>query len=280
MRSSKHISVDSDHYTYDYFMHAGGGSEYLKKELGEIYRRVADLDERLTKNIARKVVLDLGCGRGELIREYAKRGNICYGVDYAEAAIKIAQKTMNDLQKEERKNVYLKRMDLKDIDFKDNMFDVIFMLDVVEHLYPWELDIIVPKIYKMLRHNGVFIIHTYPTKWLNDCVFGTMSLLGIRPTSKHIHPNVQTVFSTKKMLRKCFGNNINVWCEKRPKFWNQNLSADYNIIIKKIAYLLDFIYDNRFFSKVLMLPLLRHFFSTDVWAVAIKKDKLINLRKL
>jgi cyclopropane fatty-acyl-phospholipid synthase-like methyltransferase len=271
MKNNKHLSVDSGQYTHAYFMHAGGGSEYLNNELGEIYARVMGMVENLVKDTDKKVILDVGCGRAELLKEYAKNGNICYGVDYAEAAIQIAHKTMDDLPEEKRKNVYLKRMDLKEIDFKDSMFDAVFMLDVVEHLYPWELDIIIPKIYTMLKTGGVFIIHTYPTKWLNDCVYAAMGLLGIRPTSKHVHPNVQTVFSTKKMLNNCFSNHINVWCEKRPRFWNQNLSADYNIIIKKIAYLLDYIYDNPFFSKVLMLPLLRHFFSTDIWAVALKK---------
>ncbi|MDD5005791.1 MAG: class I SAM-dependent methyltransferase [Candidatus Omnitrophica bacterium] len=272
MGNHKQPSVDSAQYTHDYFMHAGGASEYLNNKLGEIYIRVMGLSESMTKNIEKKVILDLGCGRGELLREYAKRGDICYGVDYAQSAVDIAKESINALPKEQKENIYLIQKDLKEIDFKDNMFDVIFMLDVFEHLYTWELEIIIPKIRKMLKPNGVLIIHTYPTKWLINTIHFIMGILGVKSSSKHLHPNVQTAISMKRLLIPVFGSSAKIWYEKRKAFWCQNLGPDYNLILKRTAELLDIICDNYLISKVLTLPVLRHFFSTDIWCVARKNN--------
>ena len=113
--------------------------------------------ERLLSNLhlKGKVVLDIGCGRGEVVNYCAKKGaKIIIGIDFSEYAIKIASKLNRD-----NSNVKLIKLEAKDIKFRDK-FDIIFMLDVIEHIPDKEMQLIYSKIYSALKNKGILILNT------------------------------------------------------------------------------------------------------------------------
>jgi len=73
-------------------------------------------------------IIDCGCGNGAII-DYMWRKNTNFtGVDISELGIKIAKKRLAG------KDVNLKVMDLENLKFKDNSFDLVFSTYVLEHL--------------------------------------------------------------------------------------------------------------------------------------------------
>ena len=77
-------------------------------------------------------VVDLGCGRGEMVTVCRALGSMATGLDYASAALEIARDSSEHLP------VVRAAMDAQPL--KDATYDVAFSLDVVEHLTPRELE--------------------------------------------------------------------------------------------------------------------------------------------
>ena len=80
----------------------------------------------------------MGCGRGEIVLHCARQGMQAVGVDYSTEAIAVAEKAKGTHTSAEQKRMQFICNDVENIEFTEP-FDRIFMLDVVEHLYDWEL---------------------------------------------------------------------------------------------------------------------------------------------
>lgn len=220
-------SVNSKIYDTDYYLHDGYN--------GKIENFIASLDNpsyRMKKEVdlanltEGNRVLDIGCGQGHIVYACAKKGCIVDGYDYSKDAIALAQQAKKNLPQALQKNVTLTNGDVKNI-AEDKHYDVIFMLDVVEHLYDWELTELFAKIEKLLHpEHGRLIIHTSPNKWFIDIIFPLKRILSFPKTllrgkkiyyernkyfyDREMHVNEQTPFSLTKHLRKF---NAKVWCE-------------------------------------------------------------------
>ena len=97
------------------------------------------------------VYLDCGPADGELTIKVAKKigTNNIYGIDRDSVYVIKAKK----------KGIEVKRGDLnKRFPFKDQMFDVITGIEVIEHLY--DTDIFLREIYRVLKRDGYAIIGT------------------------------------------------------------------------------------------------------------------------
>lgn len=105
-------------------------------------------------------VLDIGCGRGELVCYLAKTGSIAYGIDYATAAIDIAQELRKSLPKSVQSRVKFVKADCVRLPFKDGTFNAVFMIDLVEHLTPGQMRKTLDEAYRVLKFGGKLIIHT------------------------------------------------------------------------------------------------------------------------
>ncbi len=80
-------------YSEDYYLNDCGGFDDFKKSNGKVIdQRLQDVFYLVNPSKDEKI-LDIGCGRGELTYALAATGADVIGVDYSEAAIKIAQKT-------------------------------------------------------------------------------------------------------------------------------------------------------------------------------------------
>ena len=167
----KRAAVDAAEYDEAYFLAAAEGHrEFVESRgsrLGARFRRVLALaDVRPGQR-----VLDIGCGRGELVLQCALRGAHAVGIDYAEAAVRIAAEAIAPYPEEVRARCQVLAMDARRLEFEDGSFDTVLMTDVVEHLAPTELDAVLAEVRRVLRTGGRLVVHTSPNRLLLDVVY-------------------------------------------------------------------------------------------------------------
>lgn len=138
-------------YDSDYFQGKGFDRtvDYLKEySAGDAaeYRRMLDLIGRY-KNGGR--LLDIGCGMGAFLDIALKGGWDVYGLEVSEYAAGLLKKRFRD-------NII--NSSIKDGLFKNNYFDAINMMEVVEHLIDPIGDLKI--IRKYLKQEGVLIVQT------------------------------------------------------------------------------------------------------------------------
>jgi ubiquinone/menaquinone biosynthesis C-methylase UbiE len=99
-------------------------------------------------------ILDIGCGTGKNVEAFSSLGEV-WGLDNSKEAIMFCKKRG------------LKNLKLGNLDktgFKDGYFDVVTMLDVLEHLE--DQDKALNEIKRILRPNGILIITVPAFSWL------------------------------------------------------------------------------------------------------------------
>mgnify|MGYP001156736574 FL=1 len=256
-------SLPAELYDEDYFLSACEGFDEFKLTRG------SQLSPRLKKSLEcaniepGMKVLDIGCGRGEIVSACSKLGAYTYGIDYAPAAVNISR-----ISKENNNQVSL--ADAKSLPFPKHYFDRVLMLDVVEHLFPWELEKTFQQVFRVLKHDGLMVIHTAPNAWydlyaypfvrLFRTIVGQGHLYPANPRALNVsinldvHVNEQSALSMWVNLRKS-GFNSKVWLDS-PKL-NRNESLLLSIIRK-------------FLFRV---PPFRWFFQREVFAVARRKAR-------
>lgn len=156
--------VPSELYTRKYFTTDCDGYDTFMESTDTIPERIREALDT-AGDLKGRSVLDLGCGRGELVREAALRGAIVTGVDYADAAIELARELLSGVDPDVRARIELLKADAGNIPFPGGSFDVVFMVDVYEHLTPREIEAVLEQIKHILKPSGVLIIHTGPNTW-------------------------------------------------------------------------------------------------------------------
>jgi SAM-dependent methyltransferase len=163
--------VDPDVYTDDYYLTNCHGYEDFAasggRQVGPRFVKALSLAGEL----GGKRVLDVGCGRGELVLQSAMRGAEAWGIDYADAAVAIAQRALDGADPALRGRTHVQRMDVKALEFEDAFFDVVYMMDVVEHLYPAELSQAFDELRRTMRPAARLILHTSPNTVFERMVY-------------------------------------------------------------------------------------------------------------
>ncbi len=163
-KSRKCDPVPPELYTREYFTTDCDGYDLFIKGSQELPPRIREpLD--MAGDLKGRWVLDIGCGRGELVCEAANRGAHAVGIDYAEAALELAKERLSEMDPELKKRVEFLQSDAKNLPFPDGSFDRVFMLDVYEHLHPHEIASVLHEIHRVLRPGGRLVIHTGPNTW-------------------------------------------------------------------------------------------------------------------
>jgi cyclopropane fatty-acyl-phospholipid synthase-like methyltransferase len=274
MTKEENKSLPSTLYTEEYFLTACEGYDvFLESEGQHLSRRlkeaftVADVQAGMR-------LLDIGCGRGEIVRHCINLGVEAYGIDYAEVAalmtrdvIALERKALaaND-RREATINAGVCRSDAKRLPFPRGYFDRVLMFDVVEHLYPWELHQAMLEVSRVLKSSGRFIIHTAPNRWYDAYAYPWVrrwrTLLGqgqlypkdpraITPVNQDVHVNEQDILSLRRAL-KMAGFKGKVWLDSPPQNRQENF---FMAALRRLAF---------------GAPPFRWFFERELFAVAEK----------
>ncbi|MCI0713829.1 MAG: methyltransferase domain-containing protein [Chloroflexi bacterium] len=257
-------------YTEEYFTTACEGySEFLDSEGEHLSRRLKAAFELATIEPGMRV-LDVGCGRGEILLHCARLGADAYGIDYAPVAMSLSKKLLEKVEEEGiTSQVGISQADAKHLPFPDGYFDRALMFDVVEHLHPWELDEAMREVYRVLKPEGRFIVHTAPNVWYDRYAYPVVRffrrLMGqgseypqnprafLVNQNQDVHVNEQSWWSLRRALRRN-GFDGKVWLDSPP----QNRTE--NFLLAAIRYIL--------FKWIPM----RWFFEREVFGVAAKNN--------
>lgn len=101
-------------------------------------------------------LLDIGCGYGQLIYWASQICQSVVGIDMDEGRRRDYEKYAYP---ELKKKIDYRLMNIDDFEPREK-FTIITMMDVIEHLYPHQLDALLPKIYNSLEHKGRFVTFT------------------------------------------------------------------------------------------------------------------------
>jgi cyclopropane fatty-acyl-phospholipid synthase-like methyltransferase len=262
-------SLPPDLYTEEYFLTACEGyEEWIASEGEHLSRRLSAAFE-LAAVEPGMCILDVGCGRGEIVRHCARLGADAYGVDYAPVAVRMTRDLIASEQDAPPPGkMGVARVDAKKLPFADGSFDRVLMFDVVEHLYPWELHDALVEIGRVLKPQGRLIVHTAPNKWYDQYAYPIVRLVrtmmgqgaqypknprqfGVA-VNEHVHVNEQSQFSMHSTLAKA-GFSSKVWLDSPPQ--NRRESAILALARQVLFDLVPF----------------RWFFQREVFAVAAKK---------
>lgn len=262
-------SVPASLYDEEYYLTNCGGYEEFNATNGEVLSLRLSRALEIGKVAQGERVLDLGCGRGEILLHCRRRGASVVGIDYSQAALRIARGLFAN------NNGYLNQPTLiegnvRRLCFAHNSFDVVFLLDIVEHLYPWELEDTLREVKRVLRPGGRAIIHTAPNRTFVDYGFryytrfwhalinrllGKNQVLDLRPgLSPLIHVNEMT-FSEMKCFLVPF---------PQSRVWLEVFLGDRRTLRSLIRGML-----THLVPLSLFWPLDR-FFAYWIWAVVIK----------
>lgn len=164
-------TVNQAYYTKEYFLHeCSNFAEFARSKgtlLGDRFQVLLPyLDIKPKMNI-----LDIGSGRGEMCIFAATRGATAVGVDYSKAAIEIAEKAVALQSAKIQKRVSFIRQPVIEMNFKPRSFDYIISCEVLEHLYPEEIEVMLKKVKTYLKPGGKIIFHTAPNAWFNNFTY-------------------------------------------------------------------------------------------------------------
>jgi len=157
-------SISPRIYTKKYYLSSCLGFEEFKtSKLKKVNKRVVEFANLVP--IKKGVnILDLGCGRGGLAIECARRGANVIGIDYSKDGIALAKLASKSQRKEIKDRVNFYVMNSKRLKFKKDFFDAIISFDVFEHLYDEELQKTMREISRVLKPKGTLLVHTEPNK--------------------------------------------------------------------------------------------------------------------
>lgn len=153
-------SVDQKKYSKEYFVNNCEGHEdwqsfgasVLSPRLEECFKLA-----RIKKGIK---VLDFGSGRGEMAYQAALKGASVIGLDYSTEAIKLS----NKIKPPRSGKLSFHLLKGHKLPIRNHSIDVIFFVDVIEHLYPEEVRVILSEFKRILVPGGKIIVHTAPNK--------------------------------------------------------------------------------------------------------------------
>ena len=113
---------------------------------------------------AGETVLEIGSGRGELLRACAARGAATAGIDYAADAARLTRATCAP-------ETSVAQADATALPFAGASFDKVFLGDVLEHLTLAQAGRMLEEAHRVLRPGGTLVLHTSPNLLFIRLVF-------------------------------------------------------------------------------------------------------------
>ncbi|MFC1959957.1 class I SAM-dependent methyltransferase [Chloroflexota bacterium] len=268
MSDQKRPTVPPDFYTEEYFRTACEGYDEFNLSEGDHLSRRLKAAFELAEVQPDMTILDVGCGRGEILRHCTALGANAYGIDYAAVAVDMSADVIERSTEIATGKMGVGQANARQLPFQDASFDRVLMFDVVEHLYPWELDEALREVHRVLKPNGLFIVHTAPNVWYDRYAYPFVRffrrLMGqgdkypknprefLVDHNVHVHVNEQSLFSLQRVLNRS-NFEANVWLDSPPQNWGDGSLGSLRRLL---------------FST----PPFRWFFEREVFAVAARRS--------
>jgi 2-polyprenyl-3-methyl-5-hydroxy-6-metoxy-1,4-benzoquinol methylase len=254
---------------------------------GQYHDFIASEGDRLPPRMARSLllmnlgpgmrVLDMGCGRGEIVLHAARRGAEVVGIDYSADCLRLTRRTLEVASERDRSRVTLRQADATALPFEDGVFERVLMLDIVEHLYDWQISRAIREAHRVLSPRGYLVLHTLPNRWALRYGYPLFRLLSRRlprtPRSdveRSVHINEQDLLSLKRALDEA-GFVSEIWLENLTldeAAWQDERFAD----VRREAYPLLRRPLVRAIVSLLMHTPLKLITANDIYAIAWRAD--------
>lgn len=142
------------------------------------------------KDFVGSKVLDVGCGNGDVCNFISDYCDEIIGLDISQSSVKKAR--------EKYSNIKFKVGSATDIPEKDNTFDTVLAVDIIEHILDTEQ--LFREFNRVLKKHGFLCITTNELTKLKSIIISVFFLdRYFFPTSPHIR------YYTRKNIRKVFG---------------------------------------------------------------------------
>lgn len=152
----RRLKVSMKLYTEEYYLGSDGcegHQEFLESQGEKLSSRLASVLAEI-QNLNGSTFLDMGCGRGELSLHLEKKAKRVVCVDYSASAVELSRKILTKAEVIQANVVeFLPR-------FETEPFDGILAIDIVEHLFDWELKIEFSNIARLLKPMGYLYVDT------------------------------------------------------------------------------------------------------------------------
>jgi ubiquinone/menaquinone biosynthesis C-methylase UbiE len=205
-------AVAAEAYDREYYLRACmGADEWRMSDGAQVSGIYAGALSRARLTPGERL-LDLGTGRGDLLPTAIQLGAAeAVGVDYSPAAIELAHTTLQRAGSPPGARAVL--ADARRVPAADESFDLVTMLDLVEHLTPAELTAALAEARRALRPGGRIFIHTAPNATVYELTYrihrrarpGRSRRWPEDPRNAYeraMHVNEQTVGSLRRTLRQ------------------------------------------------------------------------------
>lgn len=136
--------------------------------------------------------LDIGCGGGLLTNELALAGHDITGIDISSSSLDIAKRF------DQTKKVKYQQANAYELPFKNESFDVVCAMDILEHLdHPTRL---IQEASRVLRKQGLFFFHTFNRNFISNLIVikGVDFFIKNAPSNMHVY----RLFITPKEIKK------------------------------------------------------------------------------
>lgn len=144
------LEVRPELYTEEYFLSNDGceGSKEFRDSQGEKLSSRLSTILALIKDVDGNAFLDLGCGRGEILLQLENRASKLVGIDYSASAVKLCRGIT--------KKARVIHADIVRFlpEFESDPFDGVLMIDIAEHLFDWQLEIVFEHAARLLKADG------------------------------------------------------------------------------------------------------------------------------
>ncbi|MFH1403144.1 MAG: class I SAM-dependent methyltransferase [Candidatus Altiarchaeota archaeon] len=207
--------------------------EYSEK--GEYHKHIKDdwtyypvyaekirfIDEFLSGFPKEKKILDVGCGEGVIVEKYRGLGYDIIGMD-------------SDYHSE-----LVVRGDVRRTDFDDESFDLILLLDVIEHLNVCEHGRVLDEVHRILKPGGMLIATIPNLAHLLSRISFMMTGDFIRTSTVDRHPGDRPINEYRKLISEKFeimdrrglfptfpvSSLLTYWFPRRMVFWHRILNT-------------------------------------------------------
>jgi cyclopropane fatty-acyl-phospholipid synthase-like methyltransferase len=160
MSKKETFSKDVRHlYTESYFMENATGHDEFKNFEGR-FEQLIDKFQMILGHLdlsKSSKLLDIGCGRGEMVIYHALNGGVAAGVDFSDEAIKLAKSKADELKAGCK--FQISSFEMIDEEIK---YDRIISIDFIEHIAVEEGKTFYKKCYNLLNPGGRLLVYTFP----------------------------------------------------------------------------------------------------------------------